>query len=63
MDYRVKIVSDHALPPTVKRVIVEKRGQDPLLVVAESAAVNWEFLQEWERRYRGLAEARCLRAV
>jgi hypothetical protein len=53
MDYRVKIVPDHALPPSVERVMVEKRGESPLLLVVESAAGNWRFLQEWEQLYDG----------
>jgi hypothetical protein len=61
MDYRVLIVNDHALPTDVKRVMVEKRGRDPLLVLAESAAGNWRFLQEWEQGRQD--DEHCLRAV
>jgi hypothetical protein len=63
MDCRVKIVPDHALPTDVKRVMVEKRGSLPTLVVAESVSRNLRFLQEWEDAYGGSAEEICLRAV
>lgn len=61
--FKVKIVPDHALPEDVKRVIVEKRGCDPTLILAESAACNWWFLQEWERLYDGAYDGFYLRAV
>ncbi len=63
MDCRVKIVPDYALPSDVKRVMVEKRGSLPTLVVAESVAQNWRFLQEWEHVYSGTAKEICLKAV
>jgi hypothetical protein len=63
MDCRVKIVPDYALPAKIKRVMVEKRGSLPVLVVAESTAENWRFLQEWEDTYGGSAEEICLKAV
>jgi hypothetical protein len=53
MDYRVMIVSDRALPSGVKRVMVEKRDRAPVLIIAESAADNWRFLQKWEHLYDG----------
>jgi hypothetical protein len=63
MDCRVKIVPDYALPADVKRVMVEKRGSLPVLVVAESTADNWQFLREWEATYGTRAQEICLRAV
>lgn len=63
MDCRVLIVSDYALPADVKRVMVEKQGQVPVLVVAESTADNWRFLQEWENSYYNPDADICLKAV
>jgi hypothetical protein len=63
MDYRVTIVPDYALPSDVKRVMVEKHGRDPVLVIAESVAGNWRFLQEWEQDYQNQDDEFCLRAV
>jgi hypothetical protein len=63
MDCRLKIVPDHALPSGVKRVMVEKQGREPVLVVAESTADNLQFLQAWENTYGSRAAEYCLRAV
>jgi hypothetical protein len=63
MDCRVMIVPDYALPSDVKRVMVEKRGELPVLVVAESTADNWRFLQAWEDSFGSAAEEICLTAV
>lgn len=63
MDYRVMVVADEALPRDVPRVIVEKRGRPPTLVVTERVAANWRFIQNWEREYGAQAEEFRLRAV
>lgn len=51
MEYKVKVVPDHALPAAVKRVMVEMDGEPAVLVLAESVMDNWHFLQEWQRLY------------
>jgi hypothetical protein len=56
-------VPDNSLPSGVKRVMVEKRGSLPTLVVAESTADNLQFLQAWEDAYGSRASEYCLKAV
>lgn len=51
MNYRVMIVPDHALPADVKRVMVERSEDPPLLVIADSVAGTCRFVQEWEQVY------------
>lgn len=64
MEYAVLFVPDDELPPDIKRVMVERREQVPLLILAESGARNWRFVQEWERRYSEEQNSRPhLRAV
>lgn len=57
VDYRVMIVSNEALPAGVERVMVEKRGQPTVFVIAQSAAENWKFLEAWQELHADLERA------
>lgn len=46
----VEVVADDELPPGVQRVLVERPGDEPLLLVARSAAGTIRLLGEHERR-------------
>jgi len=61
--YDVVVVGDEELPAGVKRLIVERVGGGELLLLAESAAGTWAFLQEWEERQQQHGEGCLLRAV
>lgn len=63
MKYAVQVVDNSELPAGIERVIVERAGQAPLLILAESAARTWRFLQRWEESQRDPAEVFELRAV
>lgn len=64
MNYGVQVVADDELPAGIKRVIVERSGgQQPLLLLAESVAGTWAFIQEWETAQRVPAQVFELRAV
>jgi len=61
--YEVQVVGEDELPNGVKRVIVERAGDDPLLILAESAAQTWLFMQHWEADRQECVEVFELRAV
>lgn len=63
MKYEVQVVSEHELPQGIKRVIVERAGDDPLLILAESVAGTWAMIQRWEETQRDPAEVFELRRV
>ena len=63
MKYDVQVVEDHELPQGIKRVIVERTGDDPLLILARSIAANWQFIQDWEDGQHEPAEVFELRAA
>lgn len=64
MNYGVQVVADDELPAGIKRVIVERTGGlQPLLILAESVAGTWRFLQEWETLQREPAQVFELRVV
>ena len=48
MKYALKIVANDALPPDVARVLVERPGQGPLLIITERAAGGWRLVTGWE---------------
>lgn len=61
--YEVQVVSDNELPEGVKRVIVERPGMGALLLLAESVAGTWAFMQEWEDAQREPADVFVLKAA
>lgn len=63
MNYRVEVVKDSELPEGIVRVIVERRGKCPLLILAESVAGSRWMIQRWEADQREPAEAFELRVV
>lgn len=50
MEYDVITVPDHDLPEGVDRVIVERWGKNPLLIVTETVDRQWRFMKAWEAR-------------
>ena len=63
MQYDVQVVGNAELPQGVERVIVERVGLPPVLLLAESAAQTWLFMQRWEHDQQDPAEVFALRAV
>jgi len=61
MKYEVQVVGDGELPQNVKRVIVERPGRGALLLLAESVAGTWAFMQKWEETHREPAKVFELR--
>lgn len=61
MKYDVEVVHDCELPRGVLRVIVERPGGDALLLLAESAAGTWLFMQKWAAAHASTAEVYELR--
>jgi len=65
MKYDVLTVEDHELPERIDRVIVERDGQDPVLIITESVARSWRFMEAWEASVEAddLEALRLIRAV
>jgi hypothetical protein len=61
--YDVQVVADSDLPAGVQRVLVERRGDDPLLLVANSAAGTIRLIAESARVRDCRAQERPLRIV
>lgn len=41
MTYQVHVVRDEELPDGIKRVLVQRVAEPPLLILAETAAAEW----------------------
>lgn len=41
MAYQVHVVGDDELPAGIERVLIERTEQMPLLILSETAAMNW----------------------
>lgn len=63
MKYGVEVVKNSELPQGIERVIVERPGTYPLLLLTESAAGTWLMMQKWESDQRVPAQVFELRAV
>ena len=63
MKYEVQVVGDDQLPQGIKRVIVERPDGSALLLLAESVAGTWAFMQRWEEARREPAQVFELRSA
>lgn len=48
MNYEVQVVADDELPEGVSRVIVEREGAPPLLLLCGEPARTWLFMRSYE---------------
>lgn len=61
MKYDVEVVHDCELPRGILRVIVERPDGDAVLLVAESVAGTWLFMQQWSAARTATAQVHELR--
>lgn len=59
----MQVVGETDLPEGVERVIVERPGLPPLLLLAPSAAPAWRLMREFEDAYGEVVEQVRLYAV
>lgn len=48
MNYTIQIVGDDELPDGMNKVIVERAGEPPLMLINGEPARAWRFMRAWE---------------
>lgn len=48
MHYAIQIVADDELPDGMNKVIVERVGEPPLMLINGELARGWRFMRAWE---------------